>query len=408
VFWLRQVAAVTQLSLRTIPRRLGSSAVAVVGIAGVVIVFVAVLSMAEGFLAAMRGAGSPGRALVMRGGADDEMTSGLSGPDTDVIKQAPGIRREGGRTLASAELFVVVDIPKKSTGTSALVPMRGIEPATFGVRDEARLVEGRMFEFGTNEIVVGRAASRQFEGLNVGSEVKSGQVKWRVVGIFESGGTVAETELWCDARTLQGAYRRGNSYQSLLARLESPESYNAFKDWLTANPRLNVSVRREADYYVAQSTTLTRLIRTVGVGIAVLMGIGAVFGAVLTMYTAVSTRTRDRDAARARVRHRVGPGVGARRIAGPRRDRRRDRRAGGVSRLQRLPDLDDQLPDVQPGGVRLCRDAGAAGRGVDRGAVDGTRRRPAAGAARGAAADPLGAARTVKMRVRRIFFRPNT
>jgi putative ABC transport system permease protein len=291
--WLTQIAAVTSVNLRTIPQRLGSSAVAIIGIAGVVIVFVAVLSMAEGFLVAMSSAGSPNRALVMRSGADDEMTSILDGPATDVIKQAPGIARDGSRSLASPELYVVVDVPKKSTGTPANVPMRGIDATSFKVHDDARLVAGRMLTFGTNEIIAGRAAERQFTGLSLGSQVKSGQVTWTVVGIFESGGSVAETELWCDAHVLQGAYRRGNSYQSVLARLDSPQSYDAFKDWLTSNPRVNVSVRRESEYYLEQSVTLTRLIRTVGFGIAAIMGIGAIFGAILTMYTAVATRTRE-------------------------------------------------------------------------------------------------------------------
>jgi putative ABC transport system permease protein len=293
VSWLNQIGTVTVLNLRTIPKRLGSSAVAVIGIAGVVIVLVAVLSMAQGFFAAMKSAGRPDRVLVLRSGSDDEMSSGLGGPETEVIKQAPGILRDGTRALASAELFVVIDVPKRSTLTPANVPMRGIEPITFAVRDEARLVAGRMLQFGTNEIVVGRAAARQFAGLSVGSEVKSGQVSWTVVGIFETGGSVAETELWCDARVLQGAYRRGNSFQSVLARLDSPASFDRFKDWLTSNPQVNVSVRREEDYYTAQATTLTTMIRSVGFGIAVLMGIGAVFGAVLTMYTAVATRTRE-------------------------------------------------------------------------------------------------------------------
>jgi putative ABC transport system permease protein len=293
VSWLTQIGTVTLLNLKTIPRRMGSSTVAIIGIAGVVIVFVAVLSMAQGFFNAMHSAGAPDRALVMRSGADDEMTSGLSGPQTDIIKQAPGILRDRQRAIASAELFVIIDLPKQSTHTAANVPMRGIEPTTLEVRREAKLVAGRMLQFGTNEIVVGRAASRQFEGLTVGSIVKAGQFTWTVVGIFESGGSVAETEIWCDARVLQGAYRRGNTYQSVLVRLDSPESYDTFKNWLTANPQANVSVRREVDYYTAQSMTLTRLIRTVGFAIAALMGVGAVFAAILTMYTAVATRARE-------------------------------------------------------------------------------------------------------------------
>ena len=291
--WISQTLAVTALNLRTIPQRLGSSGVAIIGIAGVVIVLVSVLSIASGFSAAMQNSGSPSRAIVMRSGADSEMTSGLSGAEVDVIKQAPGLRRDGQTPVASAELYVIIDIPKKSTNTSANVPMRGVEPTVMSVRSEASIIEGRMFEFGTNEIVVGRGASGQFAGLTVGNSFKSGQDSWKVVGIFESDGAVSETEIWCDSRVLQGAYRRGNSYQTVLAQLDSSDSFNTFRDWLTANPQVNVQVRREADYYAQQSRALSSLIQGVGFGIAALMGIGAVFGAILTMYTAVSTRSRE-------------------------------------------------------------------------------------------------------------------
>jgi putative ABC transport system permease protein len=291
--WISQTIAVTALNLRTIPRRLGSSGVAIVGIAGVVIVLVSVLSIAAGFTAAMQGSGSPSRAIVMRSGADSEMTSGLSGTEVDLIKQAPGLRRDGQTAIASAELYVIIDIPKKSTNTAANVPMRGVEQTAMAVRGEASIIEGRMFQFGTNEIVVGRGASGQFAGLTVGNELKSGQNVWKVVGVFEADGAVSETEIWCDSRVLQGAYRRGNSYQVVLAQLESSDSFNTFRDWLTANPQVNVQVRREADYYAQQSRALSSLIQGVGFGIAALMGIGAVFGAILTMYTAVSTRSRE-------------------------------------------------------------------------------------------------------------------
>jgi putative ABC transport system permease protein len=293
VNFLKQTIAVTLVNLRTIPQRLGSSGVAIIGIAGVVIVLVSVLSIAQGFAAAMEASGSPVRALVMRSGADSEMTSGLSGPEVDVIKQAPGLRRDGQSPLASAELYVIIDIPKISTDSPANVPMRGIEPAGTTLREEFSIADGRMFEFGTNEVIVGRGASVNFKGLTVGNTVTVGQSSWKVVGLFETDGSVAETEIWCDARVLQGVYRRGNTYQSLLARLDSSDSFNTFRDWLTANPQVNVQVRREADYYAQQSRALTSLIRTVGFGIAALMGIGAVFGAILTMYTAVSTRSRE-------------------------------------------------------------------------------------------------------------------
>jgi len=291
--WIRQTIAVTLLNLRTIPQRLSSSGVAIIGIAGVVVVLVSVLSIAAGFTAAMSEAGSPSRALVMRSGADSEMTSGVSGTESDLIRQAPGIRRDGQVALASSELYVIIDLPKKSTGTPANVPMRGIGPQTLAVRDNASIVEGRMLEFGTNEVVVGRGASAQFAGLALGDEVRSGQNTWRVVGIFEADGGVNETEIWCDVRVLQGAYRRGNTYQLVMARLDSSDSFDTFRDWLTANPQLNVQVRRETEYYAQQSRALSSLIRTVGFGIAALMGIGAVFGAILTMYTAVSTRSRE-------------------------------------------------------------------------------------------------------------------
>jgi putative ABC transport system permease protein len=291
--WTAQTAAVTALNLRTIPQRLGSSSVAIVGIAGVVIVLVSVLSIAQGFTAAMQESGSPTRALVMRSGADSEMTSGLAGPDVDLIKQAPGLRRDNQTALASAEMYVIIDIPKKSTNTAANVPMRGVDRSALQVRDEASMIEGRMFEFGTNEVIVGRGASGQFAGLTVGNEIRSGQNTWKVVGVFEANGGVSETEIWCDARVLQGAYRRGNTFQSVLARLDSSDTFTVFRDWLTSNPQLNVQVRRETEYYAQQSRALSSLIRGVGFGIAALMGIGAVFGAILTMYTAVSTRSRE-------------------------------------------------------------------------------------------------------------------
>ena len=291
--WFTQTAALTALGVRTIPQRLGASIVGMVGVAGVVIVFIAVLSIAEGFRAAMADAGRPERVLVMRTGADSEMTSGLSGPEADVIKQAPGISRDGNRPLASAELYVLVDLNKRSTGTAANVPLRGIEPAAMQTRDEARIVQGRMFEFGTNEAIVGVGASRQFAGTELGAEIRSGQLTLRVVGLFEAGGSVAESEIWTDSRLLQNVYRRGNSYQIVFARLDTVASFEPFRDWVTTNPQLDVQVRRESEYYAAQSQMMTSLIRGIGFVIAALMGIGAIFGAVLTMYNAVATRTRE-------------------------------------------------------------------------------------------------------------------
>ena len=291
--FFKQAFTVILLGLYTIPQRLSSAGVAIVGIAGVVVVLVGVLSIAEGFEKAMVNAGRPDRAIVMRQGADSELSSGIGGPEVDIIKQAAGVLKDGAVPLASAEMFVVVDVNRRTTSTGSNVPLRGVDSTLLAVRNEVKIVDGRMLNFGTNEIVVGRAASEQFSGLKVGDTFKSGQTQWPVVGIFDTGGTAAETEIWCDVRTLQGAFRRGNSYQSVLARLESASSFDTFRDWLSANPQVDVDVKRESDYYREQSRTLIGLVQGIGWGVAGLMGLGAIIGAVLTMYSAVVARTRE-------------------------------------------------------------------------------------------------------------------
>jgi putative ABC transport system permease protein len=291
--WLSQCVAVTAVNARSITQRLGSSAVAVIGIMGVVVVFVAVLSIAQGFRAAMTTAGDPSTVIIMRAGTDSEMSSILSREQTQIIKDAPGIARGPDGPKASAELFVVVNHPKRSTGLEANVPLRGVEPAAFDVRSKVRIVEGRRFEPGRNEIIVGRAAAGQFSGLEVGRSIRWGENDWQVVGHFEAGGSVSESEIWTDARVLQSAYRRGDSYQSVYVTLASPDGLQAFEDALTTDPRLNVMVERETDFLAAQSTVIRTLITTVGIAIASLMAIGAIFGAVNTMYNAVASRTRE-------------------------------------------------------------------------------------------------------------------
>jgi len=291
--WLSQTLAVTKVTLQSIPQRLGSSVVAIIGIGGVVIVFTAVLSIAEGFRAAMQGTGDPRTVMVMRAGSDTEMTSGFSGEEARLITEAPGIERGAEGVHASPELFVIIGHPLQRSGTDANVPLRGLTPIALRVRPDLHIAEGRMFTPGTSEIVVGRAASRQFANLKVGSTVKSGKMTWPVVGIFEARGSVAESELWCDAKVLQSVYQRGNSYQSVYLRLETVDTLQRLKDALTTDPRLNVTVVREPDYYAQQSQVLQSIIWGIGLTIAVLMGLGAIFGAVNTMYSAVATRTRE-------------------------------------------------------------------------------------------------------------------
>ena len=297
--WLSQVVAVTATAIRTIPQRRGASLATIAGIAGVVAVLVAVLSIGEGFRAALQAAGSPDNALVLRSGSDSEMMSVLLGDAVEIIAQAPGIARgavaagEAPVPLSSAELFVVVDVPKKSTGTPANVPLRGVQPAAFATRPDLKITAGRMFEWGKNEVLVGEGALRQFRGLDIGSKLKWGQNEWTVVGAFSAKGALWESELWTDARVLQPSYRRGNSFQTVSVRLESIDAFDKFKDALTKDPRLDVSVQRESEFFGNQGRSLQMIIRQLGVLLAVLMGIGAVFGALNTMYSAVSARTRE-------------------------------------------------------------------------------------------------------------------
>ncbi|HEX4567374.1 MAG TPA: ABC transporter permease [Vicinamibacterales bacterium] len=291
---ISQIVAVTGVNIRSIRARMGSSSVAVVGIAGVVLVFVAVLSIAEGVAATMKASGDPNTILILRAGSDTEMTSGLGGDAVRLIQDAPGIARDGsGNPMTSPELFVVVDHPLKRSGSAANVPLRGVTPEAFKVHDRMKIVEGRNIEFGKNEIIAGKAATRQFVDLAVGRVLKWGENSWTIVGIFEEAGAVSESELWCDVKTLQGAYRRGNSYQSVYAKLAAPDSFQQLKDSLTSNPQLTVSAMRSAEYYGSQTEVLQTIVKTIGGIIGVLMGVGAVFGAIITMYTAVASRTRE-------------------------------------------------------------------------------------------------------------------
>jgi len=292
--WFSQIGSITKFGLLSIPQRRGAVAATVIGIAGVVAVLVGVLSIAAGFRQAMTVSASPDGAVVLRSGADSEMVSGLSRENTRVIADAPGVARNpDGSGLASAELFVIINLPKRSTGMDANVPLRGVEGAAWQVRDNMKIVSGRMFEWGKNEVIVGAGAAREFAGMDVGSTIKVGRYEWPIVGIFSANGGAAESEIWSDAKVLQAAYNRGDSFQSVYARLHSPGAFEEFKDSLTSNPQLNVKVVRQSDYYLEQSETITRLITTLGVLIASLMAVGAVFGALNTMYSAVAARTRE-------------------------------------------------------------------------------------------------------------------
>ena len=290
---MTQISAITSMNLRNISERLTSSVVALVGIAGVVMVLIGVLSISAGFRAVLTLSGARDVAIVLRSGATDEMSSGLTLEQTKIIADAKNIARDAQGSIASPELYVIVDIPLKRTVTPANVPLRGVGPQAPQLRQNFHIVEGRNFTPGTFEIIAGRGASQQFAGLTVGNKLRWGTTDWTVVGIFEDRGSVAESEVWTDVTVLQGAYNRGTTFQSMRVKLTSPEAYRAFEDALTTDPRLNVRMFTEREYYEKQSRLLIALVSTIGTVIAVLMGLGAVFAALNTMYSAVSTRTRE-------------------------------------------------------------------------------------------------------------------
>ena len=291
--WFSQIVSITLFNVRSLPQRIGSSLTAVFGIAGVVAVLVGVLSIAQGILRTMESSASPENVVVLRSGATSEMMSGLSGDDARFISEGPGLARNDSGPLASSELFVVINLPMRSTGSDANVPLRGVSAMAPELRSGFRIVEGRMFEPGLNEVIVGVGARLEIQGLEIGSTITVAREEWPIVGVFEAEGGLAESEIWVDASVLQPAYRRGNSFQVVYARLESPEDFQEYKDALTSDPRLNVKPMLEADYYEAQSATLYNLITGLGTLIAVIMSLGAMFGALNTMYTAISSRARE-------------------------------------------------------------------------------------------------------------------
>jgi putative ABC transport system permease protein len=287
---LQQIAAVTEMNLRSIPSRLGASLVIVIGIAGVVGVMVALLSMARGFQATLGSTGRPDRVIMVRGGATDELSSVVMREQVLVVRQAAGIRQGAdGKPLVLAEKYILAGIPRVGSTDPANVVVRGTEDTVLSVRPEARLVAGRMFKPGVYEVIIGRGVASQFANMRLGSRVPIRNGDWTVVGIFESGGDVHESEMWADLETLMAA-AKSPVMASITAQLASADGFQAFKDLVTTDPRLSLSVQREPDYYASRSQALNDLVTVLGYTVAVIMGIGALFGALNTMYAAISTR----------------------------------------------------------------------------------------------------------------------
>ncbi len=291
----RQAASVTAVGISTLRQRLGSSAVIVIGIAGVVGVLVALLAMGEGYREELRKTGSVDTAIVMRGASDSEVTSVLERDSVVVIQQAKGIARDAlGKPIASPELVVAANLPLAGGGPDDIgsVQLRGIGEEAWAVRPKIKLIAGRKFRPGMHELLVGRGAQRQFAGLDVGRQVMLGSQPWTVVGVFASGDAL-DSELWADANVVADVYRRGGSRASVTVRLNSPQQFDAFKAGLEADPRLKVDVSTTLDYFSKQSTGMTKVIKVIGITVGLIMAIGAVFGALNCMFAAVAARARE-------------------------------------------------------------------------------------------------------------------
>jgi putative ABC transport system permease protein len=281
-------------NVRSVRARWTSTIVAVLGIAGTVGVFIAMLSLAHGFKATLVASGSPGNALVLRAGSPSEMMGGVTLESVKIIQDGPGIARDANGPLVTQEVVGVMPIPLISTGTDANVQIRGVSPNVFDIRKFAKITEGRTFQPGLTELIAGKNASKNYLGLTLGNTLEMAGGHWKVVGIFDAGGSAFDSEIWCDSRVLNDVLKRpANIFQSVTVHLDSPNAFPAFKDALTSDPRLNVDVTREVDYYAKQSTVMTTLITVLGGLVAAIMAIGAVFGALNTMYSAISERGRE-------------------------------------------------------------------------------------------------------------------
>lgn len=281
-------------NLRSIRVRWASTIVAVLGIAGTVGVFVAMMSLAKGFRATLAASGSAGNALVRRAGATSEMDSGFDIEQVRILKDAKGVARDADGPLVSPEVVVIAAFPLKSTGTDANVQVRGVSPIVLKVREQVKIVKGRFFRPGLNELIVGGNVNKAYAGFELGQSVVFGGGTWTVVGVFDAGGSAFDSELWCDATVLNDVYKRPtNIYQSATARLTSPAALTDLKDALSADPRVTVQADREIEYYEKQSRVVSTLITVLGSMVAGIMAIGAILGALNTMYSAISERGRE-------------------------------------------------------------------------------------------------------------------
>ncbi|RNF82816.1 ABC transporter permease [Montanilutibacter psychrotolerans] len=289
---LSQIAAITGINLKSIPERWGQSLVIVIGLAGVVAVFTALLAMAAGFDATLKATGHADTAVVLRGGSSTELNSGLERDAATLIRQAPGIRDGAdGRPMASGEIMVITELMRHGDTHGANITLRGVEPVAFALRPQMKIVEGRRFQPGLRELVVGRGVTRQFQGVAIGQTLRMRGSEWKVVGVFESGDAY-ESELWADSEVAQSTFGR-QGYSSVLAAVDGPAGMKLLKDHLGADPRLTVDVQSELDYYSGQTKQFRATIGVLAGVVTLIMALGAIFAALNTMYAAVAARARE-------------------------------------------------------------------------------------------------------------------
>lgn len=288
-----QIWTVIGMNLLSLPQRLWMSLAAVFAVAVVVAVLLSFLAMANGFESTLKGAGTNATAIVTRKGSQSELNSVLSRETINIVATAPGIAKDAaGNAIYSAELYVVVNGIKRSTGSDANLPLRGISRTGFQLRERVDIVAGRLFEPGRNEINVGQGILREFDGFELGQQVRFGKSEWTVVGVFSTGGSVFESELWADAQTVQSQFRRGASFQTMRIKLAEPGNIASLKKFVDNDSRLILDVETEADYFASQGRALQGIVYF-GWALSIIMAMGALAGALNTMYTSVASRTSE-------------------------------------------------------------------------------------------------------------------
>jgi len=289
---LLQIAAVTAMNVKSIPQRFWLSLSTVVAVALVVMVLLTFLAMAHGFQRTLASSGADDVAVILRGGSQSEINSTVSREQVQLIEDAPGIARSAsGKPLVSSELYLVVDGIKRSSGTKANLPLRGIGLEGAAVRRGITIIEGRMFAPGSNEIVVGKGLTSEFAGFDLGATVTFGTTRWQVVGVFSADGSVFESEIWADLPVVQSLFNRNNFFQTVRVRLENPGAIERLRSYVENDPRLKLDVKSEAVYFAEQASRTTDLIQRLGWPLAIAMALGAVAGALNTMYSSVAARS---------------------------------------------------------------------------------------------------------------------